>query len=50
MTPDYKNRMEGVVNFKNLEAMKALLNCLKDEWLKDGFEKEDVKEYLSNLV
>ena len=47
---DVIDRMEGLANIQNLKTMKDLLRILSTDWMQDGFEKEDIVEYISHLI
>ena len=47
---DSINRMEGLANVRDLKLMQDSLRILTSEWMKEGFEKEDIKEYVSYLI
>jgi hypothetical protein len=40
------DRIEGLVNLNNLFKFQESVNDITDDLLSDGFEYEDVKEYL----
>jgi hypothetical protein len=40
------DRIEGLVNLNNLFKFQESINDITDDLLSDGFEYEDVKEYL----
>jgi|LakMenE01Jun11ns_1017448.scaffolds.fasta_scaffold5354992_1 hypothetical protein len=40
------DRIEGLVNLNNLFKFQESINDIADDLLSDGFEYEDVKEYL----
>lgn len=43
-------RMEGLSKTFHLEVFQTLLPQLTRDWLEEGFEKEDVMEYLEYIV
>ena len=50
MRPEYKDRMEGLSNEKNLKEASALIHILTQEWVKEGFDVEDVEEYFLEII
>jgi len=56
LNKDYDNkyegfeRMEGLANIPNLIKLKTSLGPLAKDWYDEGFEKEDIVEYLEYLV
>lgn len=56
LNKDYNNkyeqfeRMEGLANIPNLIKLKTSLGPLAKDWYDEGFEKEDIVEYLEYLV
>jgi hypothetical protein len=43
-------RIEGIVNMQDLVTLKAKIRILSEEWMQDGFEKEEIIDYLAYLV
>ena len=43
-------RIEGIVNMQDLATLKAKIRILSQEWMQDGFEKEEIIDYLAYLV
>jgi hypothetical protein len=43
-------RMEGLVNMQDLATLQAKLRILSSDWMQEGFEKEDIIDYLAYLV
>jgi hypothetical protein len=43
-------RIEGIVNMQDLATLKAKIRILSEEWMQDGFEKEEIIDYLAYLV
>jgi hypothetical protein len=43
-------RIEGIVNMQDLATLKAKIRILSQEWIQDGFEKEEIIDYLAYLV
>jgi len=50
IAPYYKDRMEGLAPMRELKVLKDMLRILTTEWTREGFEKEDVIEYLEDFV
>ncbi len=44
------DRMEGLANMRDLKVMKDMLRVLTAEWMQEGFEKDDVVNYLTGFV
>ena len=44
------DRIEGLANIRDLKLMKDSLRILTAEWVQEGFEKEDIKDYISYLI
>ena len=49
MSPEALDRMEGVVNAKHLQAFKQIFKSLVGEWMNDGFDQEDIVNYISGM-
>ncbi len=47
---DTIDRIEGLANIRDLKLMKDSLRILTAEWVQEGFEKEDIKDYISYLI
>tara|TARA_B100001063_G_C16643408_1_gene492043 strand:- start:465 stop:683 length:219 start_codon:yes stop_codon:yes gene_type:complete len=47
---DALDRIEGLANIRDLKLMKDSLRILTAEWVQEGFEKEDIKDYISYLI
>ena len=47
---DSLDRLEELANIRNLNLMKDSLKMVTTEWIQEGFEKEDIKNYISNLI
>jgi hypothetical protein len=43
-------RMEGLANTQDLASLQAKLRMLSSDWMQEGFEKEDIIDYLAYLV
>ena len=44
------DRLEGLANIRDLKLMKDSLRMLTADWMQEGFEKEDIKDYVSYLI
>jgi len=44
------DRMEGLANIRDLKAMKDSLRILSADWMQEGFEKEEIAEYVISLI
>lgn len=49
MSPDAYERMEGLANAKYLDAFKKIFKSLVDSWRKEGFEQDDIINYVSSV-
>jgi hypothetical protein len=49
MSPEALDRMEGVVNTKYLQAFKQIFKSLVGDWMNDGFDQEDIVNYISGI-
>jgi len=47
---DSLDKLEELANIRNLNLMKDSLKMVTTEWIQEGFEKEDIKNYISNLI
>ena len=43
-------RMEGLASIQDLETLKAKLRILSSDWMNEGFEKEDIIDYMAYLI
>ncbi len=44
------DRMEGLANTQDLTVFKAKLRILVTDWLKEGFDSEDIAGYVEGLI
>ena len=44
------DRIEGIANTRDLKTLHDMLRMLSTEWMGEGFEKEDIIEYLAAFV
>lgn len=49
MSIDAIERMEGLVNAKHLGAFKQILKAMVNDWRQDGFDQEDIMNYISGI-
>jgi hypothetical protein len=49
MSIDAIERMEGLVNTKHLEAFKQIFKKMVNDWRQDGFDQEDIMNYVSGI-
>ena len=47
---DLFDRMDGLANVKQQEALKVLIRSLSVEWLNEGFYERDVRDYIDYLI
>ena len=50
ISPEAVDRMEGLANRQDLAVLKAKLRMLSSDWMQEGFEKEDIVEYIEELI
>ncbi len=50
ISDEYKERMEGLANISDLKVMKDMLRILSTDWMQEGFEKEDIKDYITDFI
>jgi hypothetical protein len=43
-------KIEGLANIQDLETLKAKLRILSSDWMNEGFEKEDIIDYMAYLI
>ena len=43
-------RMEGLANIQDLVSLKAKLRTLSSDWMNEGFEREDIIDYMAYLI
>ena len=43
-------RMEELASVQDLETLKAKLRILSSDWMSEGFEKEDIINYMAYLI
>ena len=50
ISPDAMDRMEGLANMRLLKMLHDSLRILGTEWINEGFEKEEIIDYVSNFI
>ena len=44
------SRIEGLANVRNLKLMHDMLRILTTDWMQEGFEKEDIQDYITDFI
>jgi len=44
------DRMDGLANIQDLKVLNAKLRLLVSDWYNEGFEKDEIKEYINFLI
>ena len=44
------DRFEGTANMRDLKTLQDMLRMVGSEWMQEGFEKEDIKEYINYYI
>jgi len=42
--------MEGLASVRDLKRLQDLLRIVSSDWMNEGFEKDDIKEYINNFI
>jgi hypothetical protein len=50
LDPETYDRMEGLANVRDLGNLQILLKLLTHEWIREGFEKDDIVSYLTTFI
>ena len=50
LSNEFINRIEGLSNIRNLKLLKDMIRILTTDWMQEGFEKEDIVEYVTSLI
>lgn len=50
LSPDQIERFEGLANMRDLKTLQDMLRMVGSEWMQDGFDKEDIKEYINHYI
>jgi hypothetical protein len=50
LPPHYIDRMEGLAVIQDLKQLQDLLRIQTTNWMQEGFEKEDVKDYINMFI
>ena len=48
--PEQIERFEGTANMRDLKTLQDMLRMVGSEWMQEGFEKEDIKEYVNYYI
>ena len=48
--PEQIQRFEGTANMRDLKTLQDMLRIVSADWMQEGFDKEDIKEYVSNYI
>ena len=48
--PEQIDRFEGTVNMRDLKALQDMIRIVGSDWIQEGFEKGDIKEYINHLI
>jgi len=48
--PQQIERFEGTVDMRDLKTLQDLIRIVGTEWMQEGFEKGDIKEYINHLI
>jgi len=48
--PEQIERFEGTANMRDLKLLHDMLRIVSTEWFEEGFEKEDIKEYINHYI
>ncbi len=44
------DRFEGTVNIRDLKVLQDMIRINGTNWMQEGFEKGDIKEYINYLI
>ena len=50
MRQEVIDRIESIVNFSDIINLRTALENITDQLINDGFEPEDIKEYIQSVV
>jgi len=48
--PEQIQRFEGTANMRDLQTLHDMLRMVGSEWMQEGFDKEDIKEYINYYI
>ena len=48
--PEQIERFEGTANMRDLKTLQDMLRIVFSGWMQEGFEKEDIKEYINHYI
>ena len=50
LSPERIERFEGVADPSDLKLLHDMLGTVGEDWMRDEFDKEDIKEYINYLI
>ena len=50
LSPEQIDRFEFTVNMRDLKVLQDMIRIVGSDWMQDGFEKGDIKEYINHLI
>ena len=50
LSEDFLSRIEGLANVRDLKTMHDMLRMLTADWMQEGFEKEDIQDYITDFI
>ena len=48
--PDQIDRFENTANMRDLKTLQDMIRIVGLDWMQEGFEKGDIKEYINYLI
>tara|TARA_Y100000296_G_scaffold71818_1_gene87641 strand:- start:191 stop:427 length:237 start_codon:yes stop_codon:yes gene_type:complete len=48
--PEQIDRFEGTANGRELGLLQDMIKIVGTDWMQEGFEKGDIKEYINHLI
>jgi hypothetical protein len=48
--PDQIDRFENTANMRDLKTLQDMIRIVGLDWMQEGFEKGDIKEYINHLI
>ena len=48
--PEQIDRFEGTANMRDLKTLQDMIRIVGTDWMQEGFEKGDIKEYINYLI
>ena len=49
-SPELIDKIEGLADARNLKLMHDMLRILTTDWMQEGFEKEDIQDYITDFI